>query len=555
MSTNMRYFSKDNKKKKFFITFVASNTKKRRMHPIIHIENGVTRHPSYRMKEPVSFCLMPGEHIALVGPNGGGKSRLVDILTGRWPLLMNEVKYHFPSSDSGLVSDHIRYITFRDSYGDADGSYYYQQRWNSQDMETTPLVGELLPEAKDEAWRERLFSLFGMETLLDKHIVLLSSGELRKFQLVKALMNRPDVLILDNPFIGLDSSARSLLTDLLTTLIANTHLQVMLMLSREEEIPGFITHVVRVEGLVCGEKRETSINESVILNEVKDLNTEVGCNQILRHAQNDTKSEYPEIIRLNKVSIRYGERIILDGLDWVVRKGEKWALTGENGSGKSTLLSLICADNPQSYACDIALFGRKRGTGESIWEIKKHIGYVSPEMHRAYLKNLPAIDIVASGLHDSVGLYVRPKPGDMAFCERWMDIFGIGELKSRSFLQLSSGEQRLVLLARAFVKEPDLLILDEPLHGLDTPNREKVRGIIDTYSRQEGKTLIMVSHYEEEFPPCITRRIYLKKNHNCHTEPTVIQSEAKNLGNTHVDAPEILRRYAPLDDNSCKYKK
>ena len=509
----MRYFSKDNKKKKFFITFVASNTKKRRMHPIIHIENGVTRHPSYRMKEPVSFCLMPGEHIALVGPNGGGKSRLVDILTGRWPLLMNEVKYHFPSSDSGLVSDHIRYITFRDSYGDADGSYYYQQRWNSQDMETTPLVGELLPEAKDEAWKERLFSLFGMETLLDKHIVLLSSGELRKFRLVKVLMNRPDVLILDNPFIGLDSSARSLLTDLLTTLIANTHLQVMLMLSREEEIPGFITHVVRVEGLVCGEKRETSINESVILNEVKDLNTEVGCNQILRHAQNDTKSEYPEIIRLNKVSIRYGERIILDGLDWVVRKGEKWALTGENGSGKSTLLSLICADNPQSYACDIALFGRKRGTGESIWEIKKHIGYVSPEMHRAYLKNLPAIDIVASGLHDSVGLYVRPKPEDKEVCGHWMDIFGIGALKERIFLQLSSGEQRLVLLARAFVKEPDLLILDEPLHGLDTPNREKVRGIIDTYSRQEGKTLIMVSHYEEEFPPCITHRIYLKKNH------------------------------------------
>ena len=515
----MRYFSKDNKKKKFFITFVASNTKKRRMHPIIHIENGVTRHPSYRMKEPVSFCLMPGEHIALVGPNGGGKSRLVDILTGRWPLLMNEVKYHFPSSDSGLVSDHIRYITFRDSYGDADGSYYYQQRWNSQDMETTPLVGELLPEAKDEAWKERLFSLFGMEALLDKHIVLLSSGELRKFQLVKALMNRPDVLILDNPFIGLDSFARSLLTDLLTTLIANTHLQVMLMLSREEEIPGFITHVVRVNELVCGEKecirtsplergqRVCHERSEEIVGDVS--NTPLG---LLSRGEDENA---PEIIRLNKVSIRYGERIILDGLDWVVRKGERWALTGENGSGKSTLLSLICADNPQSYACDIALFGRKRGTGESIWEIKKHIGYVSPEMHRAYLKNLPAIDIVASGLHDSVGLYVRPKPGDMAFCERWMDIFGIGELKSRSFLQLSSGEQRLVLLARAFVKEPDLLILDEPLHGLDTRNREMVRGIIDSYCRQAGKTLIMVSHYEEEFPPCITHRIYLKKNHNC----------------------------------------
>ena len=137
---------------------------------------------------------------------------------------------------------------------------------------------------------------------------------------------------------------------------------------------------------------------------------------------------------------------------------------------------------------------------------------MSPEIHRAYLKNMPAIDIVASGLHDSVGLYVRPKPEQKGICEEWMKVFGIGDLKDRSFLQLSSGEQRLVLLARAFVKEPDLLILDEPLHGLDTRNREKVRGIIDTYCRQEGKTLIMVSHYEEEFPECITHTLHLKRN-------------------------------------------
>ena len=166
----------------------------------------------------------------------------------------------------------------------------------------------------------------------------------------------------------------------------------------------------------------------------------------------------------------------------------------------------------QSYACDISLFGRKRGTGESIWEIKKHIGYVSPEIHRAYLKNMPAIDIVASGLHDSVGLYVRPKPEQRSVCEKWMNVFGIGELKDSSFLQLSSGEQRLVLLARAFVKEPDLLILDEPLHGLDTSNRKLVKEIIDNYARKEGKTMIMVSHYPEEFPSCITHSLHLKRN-------------------------------------------
>ena len=192
-------------------------------------------------------------------------------------------------------------------------------------------------------------------------------------------------------------------------------------------------------------------------------------------------------------------------------RGQKWALEGENGSGKSTLLSLVCADNPQSYACDISLFGRKRGSGESIWEIKRHIGYVSPEMHRAYLKNLPAIEIVASGLHDTIGLYKRPEESELAVCEWWMETFGIAALKERSFLQLSSGEQRLVLLARAFVKDPELLVLDEPLHGLDTYNRRKVKKIIEAYVRRRGKTLIMVTHYENELPAIISDHLRLKR--------------------------------------------
>ena len=181
-------------------------------------------------------------------------------------------------------------------------------------------------------------------------------------------------------------------------------------------------------------------------------------------------------------------------------------------AGKSTLLSLVCADNPQSYACDISLFGRKRGSGESIWEIKKHIGYVSPEMHRAYLKNLPAIDIVASGLHDSIGLYKKPRPEDRDTCLWWMDIFGIADLADSNFLQLSSGEQRMVLLARAFVKDPELLILDEPLHGLDMVNRRLVKDVIEAFCQRKDKTMIMVTHYQEELPDCITNSIYLTKN-------------------------------------------
>ena len=187
-------------------------------------------------------------------------------------------------------------------------------------------------------------------------------------------------------------------------------------------------------------------------------------------------------------------------------------IVGPNGSGKSTLLSYIFADNPQGYSLPIWLFDRKRGSGESIWDIKKHIGYVSPEMHRAYSKNIPAIDIVASGLHDTFGLYKRPRPEELDICMWWMDIFGILSLKDRNFLQLSSGEQRMVLLVRAFVKDPELLILDEPFHGLDMYNRQLVKDIIDVFCQRVNKTMIMVTHYQEELPDCITHHIHLKKN-------------------------------------------
>ena len=482
------------------------------MQKIIEIVNGVTRHPLYRMKEPVNFTLGGNEHIAIIGPNGAGKSILVDTIIGKYPLLMNEVKYDFSPSASSMAYENIKYIAFRDTYGDADGNYYYQQRWNSHDLDETPLVRELLPETSNEALRNRLYELFGIERLLDKHIILLSSGELRKFQLTKTLLSDPRVLIMDNPFIGLDAQTRDQLHKLLNTLTSLSHLQVILVLSKTDDIPEFITHVVPVNGMVCGKKitKEDYFNqretypETVLSEEKRERILQLPYSEEVYHTEH--------VVDLNNVSIRYGERTILKELDWTVLCGEKWALSGENGAGKSTLLSLVCADNPQSYACDITLFGRKRGTGESIWEIKKHIGYVSPEMHRAYLKNIPTIDIVASGLHDSIGLYKRSREEELEKCAWWLDIFGISDLKDRSFLQLSSGEQRLVLLARAFVKDPELLILDEPLHGLDMRNRRLAKDVIETFCQRNNKTLIMVTHYQNELPNVIDHQLYLKKN-------------------------------------------
>ena len=482
-------------------------------HEIIVIENGVTRNPIYRLKEPINLRILEGEHIAIVGANGAGKSLLVDTIIGRYPLLMNEVHYNFSSPVSTLVSDNIKYVTFRDSYGEADNTYYYQQRWNAHDIDDTPIVRDLLPPCNDKKVRDSLYELFGIGDMLDKHIVLLSSGELRKFQLTKTLLSNPRVLILDNPFIGLDVKTRVLLHGLLQKLIEQISLQVILVLSKTDEIPDFITHVIPVSNRTCGVKislqaylamQETVPAHILSLEKRKEL-LDLPC-------RSDDDYCVDEIVSLRNVSIIYGERIILKNLDWTVKCGEKWALTGDNGSGKSTLLSLICADNPQSYACDISLFGRKRGTGESIWEIKKHIGYVSPEMHRAYMKNLPAIDIVASGLYDTIGLYKKPTEKDRSVCEWWMHIFGIEDLKDRNFLQLSSGEQRMVLLVRAFVKDPELLILDEPLHGLDVYNRRLVKDIIEAFCHRKNKTLVMVTHYKEELPDVITDSLVLKRS-------------------------------------------
>ena len=484
----------------------------------IEMINARARKPDWSMAEPVNFCLEEGEHIAIIGRNGAGKSMFIDMITGRHPAFPDMVRYAFDEPYNNL-----KHISFRDTYGgDNDRTYFLQQRWNQMEIdEETPTVGSKLEEAfqlagedtpERRALQKHIYELFHLEDLLNKYIILLSSGELRKYKLAASLFTHPKVLIMENPFIGLDAQTRDQLKELMAMLAKEQGLQIILVLAKTDEIPVFITHIVEVKDMRVMPKvahRGSSCVPSVASDKAECL-----CNP-LRYSQQvqfPCTTDAPEVIRFNKVTIRYGERTILKNLDWTVHQGEHWSLSGQNGSGKSTLLSLVCADNPQSYACDISLFGHKRGSGESIWDIKRHIGYVSPEMHRSYKQNIPAIQIVASGLKDSVGLYVRPSDTEKEQCRKWMNVFGIGHLADRKFLEISSGEQRLVLVARAFVKNLDLLILDEPLHGLDDYNRRMVKDIVDEYCQNPAITLIYVTHYQEELPHCIDHSLFLERH-------------------------------------------
>lgn len=392
---------------------------------------------------PVNLCLHEGDNIIICGPNGSGKTTLADMLRGK-----RRLRSGHRETAEGLTICHAGFLD-QYSTGVDTGSSAYQMRWNqgAMDEDFEPRVRDILKE------QPLSYSLIDFASLMDRTVVSLSSGEFRRLQLARMLARKPQVLIIDNPFIGLDSEGRRQVADLLQQLADNPKISLVLITSREPA---------------------------------------------------------PTVLEAHNITVRYGQRTILKDFSLTIRQGEHWALKGPNGSGKSTLLSLICADNPQGYACDITLFGHRRGTGESIWEIKKNIGFVSPEMFRAYRRNLPVRDIVASGLHDATGLFRQPKPEDYQAITQWMDTFGISSWAERSYLSLSGGEQRWVLLCRAFVKNPPLLILDEPYHGLDSQYRRKATDIICRYCQEQpSRTLIMVSHYDEDLPPIIDHTITL----------------------------------------------
>ena len=476
----------------------------------IIVENAVARFPEFRFGKPLSWKMEDGENWAVIGPNGAGKSLFGGFVKRSIALREGSVRYYGKGGEP--VENGIGSIEFRDIYSVSGArTMYYQQRWNSRDAEESPYAVSLFSGFGRETIDEYA-ELFGIGDLLGKRVVSLSSGELRKFLITRALMSEPSVLLIDNPFIGLDENSRRSLDAMLAGLGEKKGLQVILMLSQTKDLPLWIDKVLPVKDRnvlepVTRDAFFRSGMESMLFPETAGslsgfcgLPVKKQCG-----ADSGSEAEYTHVLKMKNITVGYGSRKILDGVDWTVKRGERWALLGENGSGKSTLLSLVCGDNPQAYANDIVLFDRRRGTGESIWDIKKRIGYLSTDVHTYYLEDIPCLKVAASGFFDSVGLSRECTGSQYAEALAWMKIFGAEHLAERSFVRISYGEQRLVLLVRAFVKSPELLVLDEPLHGLDTGKKRRAMEIMENYCADPRTTLIYVTHYKDEIPSCITK--------------------------------------------------
>ncbi|MEG4686575.1 molybdate ABC transporter ATP-binding protein ModF [Enterobacter cloacae] len=470
----------------------------------LHISQGTFRLSDTRTLTIADLTIRAGESWAFVGTNGSGKSALARALAGELPLLKGECRGDFTRLTrlsfeqlQKLVSDEWqRNNTDLLSPGEED---------------TGRTTAEIIQdEVKDPARCQRLAERFGITALLNRRFKYLSTGETRKTLLCQALMSEPELLILDEPFDGLDVQSRAQLASLLESLNQQGY-TLVLVLNRFDEIPDFIQHAgVLADCNLTETGEKTALLKQALIAQLAHSEQLDGITlpepdaPSARHALDP---DQPRIV-LRDGRVSYDDRPILNRLSWTVNPGEHWQIVGPNGAGKSTLLSLITGDHPQGYSNDLTLFGRRRGSGETIWDIKKHIGYVSSSLHLDYRVSTTVRNAILSGYFDSIGIYQAVSDKQHKLAQQWLDILGMdNRVADAPFHSLSWGQQRLALIVRALVKHPTLLILDEPLQGLDPLNRQLIRRFVDVLISEGETQLLFVSHHAEDAPSCITHRL------------------------------------------------
>ncbi|WP_442588669.1 ATP-binding cassette domain-containing protein [Pedobacter sp. AW31-3R] len=470
--------------------------------PVVHITHLNLQYHHKPVLQDLNWIINRHENWLLRGISGSGKTSLAKAIAGQVKV-QGSIGISFdPHSTRPAVAHYVaNWYQFTDLEGQSN--FYYQQRYNKQATETTATVkAELEGYAKKHQLQfsdaQKLVEALGFSALINSTLIQLSSGEHKKLQLVKALWFRPQLLILDQPYNGLDKLSRQHLNSLLEDITeGGTQL---ILISNDRELPSCLNAFAEIKD---GKLEQSSAGAYI------NVQVEETGKPFPEFLNDSPVSSAESIISMVDVNISYGEKQVLKNINWEVKAGEKWLLQGHNGSGKSTLLSLITGDHPQAYANNFSLFGNKRGSGESIWDIKQRIGLISPELHWYFDPSATVQDCVISGFYDSSGLFCEPGYTKRAQADELIDYFGLSAYKNRLMNQLPLGKQRLAMLGRTIIKNPELLILDEPCQGLDEQQTQYFNSLVDELCKN-GTTLIYVGHFESQLPDTIEKRILLE---------------------------------------------
>ena len=438
----------------------------------------------------IDWVIESGETWVIVGPNGSGKSALVASLVGEGN----------STSGSRVINEtNIAVVSM-----EQQGELILRERERddsdlTDEINEGTLVQQMLDEVcSDSELQHQLIDALGMQELLGRGFRKLSTGETRKVLIIRALSSSPKLLVLDEPFEGLDVRTVAKVRDLLKQLSLGTTL--ILALNRLDEIPEFTTHAIRMESGRIAQKFDCCNGEEArrLLSQISQIRSSDIKLPPPETEINTPRNDDGSLVRLRQASVRYIDNVVFEGINWTISPGEHWQVKGPNGSGKTCLLNLVTGDHPQCYVNDISLFGFRRGQGETIWQIKQYMGFVSTALHWDYRLSVGVRNVIVSGFYDSIGLYQRATETQLEIADKWLALMGLNRKATASFSSLSYGEQRIILIARAMVKHPPLLLLDEPCLGLDDANRQLVLALTERILDEGRTTLVYVTHHQED---------------------------------------------------------
>lgn len=464
----------------------------------IHIKDVVIFRFERQVLGPYSCTINSSTNYILAGKNGVGKTSLLKALKGSLPIRTGSIRFEFHSDEIESIYDwkrqYVAFVSFDDSNREfLNTERYYQQRFHAFDSDDFSVAEYLQQDGydPDNPAHQAIIDKCGISSLLTVDRIKLSSGQTRKYMIARALLKQPKLLLLDNPYVGLDATHRRSLNALIDELSASGDIQFILA-GQYTDLPNSVTEILSLddEG-----QRDTEIS-------VPDSLTSY-------FSKTSHWPQFQNTLELSGVNIGYKDKTILKELDMCVKRGEKWAVIGDNGSGKSTLIGLIAADHPQAYTNKVRLLDKPRSRRDSIWNLKKHVGFSSSELH-AYFHDpeMTCGSIVKQGLFETI--YNRKKitqQQDEAI-QALFQFFEIKELFNRRFQHCSTGEQRLILFCRAIIKNPPLLLLDEPFQCLDPLQVSRAKYLLEMSLTSEH-SLIFISHFPEEIPITISNSLML----------------------------------------------